>query len=335
MAATFLGLRDFLSFLLLFMYLSCFFVTDFHPNVLCVLDNQLTQTKRCFSCSSGRSCFIIHRPITIWNKHGCTSLLLPSRDLTICMNIDRNPGPPYSLLNAHLSAVSFHSMPARHSSTTSNGLANVFARKVYTRGELFSIRAQSHRWSNHFFCHRLKSLGIFTYRSRRSGFSSKLCLRTNNQAIPVICSRRCKEDMCASYNILQTFGFGTARLARKPSLNLITIECQTTVSKISTAKPAGSLQFVPSLFFSNVMSLAPKIDIVNNVAIDANVDVVCITETWLQSHIPDSVVAINGYNLIRRDRRDAVHGGVCRYAKVSTLLLFREIWKWFFWGFMD
>ena len=227
------------------------------------------------------------------------------------MDIERNPGPPNSTLNAHLSAVSLGSMPARHaSSTTSIGLVNVFVRKVYIREELFSIRAQNHRLSNNFLYYRLKSLGIFKYRGRRSGFSSKLCLRTNNQAIPTIYSRRCWEDACASYIIQQT-------LARKPSLNLITIKSQTTVSKISTAKPAASLQFVPSLLLSNVMSLAPKIDEVNSVVINANVDVVCITETWLQSHIPDSVVAINGFNLIRRDRKEAIHGGVCMYIKAS------------------
>ena len=121
--------------------------------------------------------------------------------------------------------------------------------------------------------------------------------------------------MCASYNFRQTFG--SARLARKPSYNLITIESQATVPKISTVKPAASSQYVPSLFLSNVMSLAPKIDEVNSVVSNANVDVVCITETWLQSHISDSVVAINGYNLIRRDRRDARHGGVCMYIKSS------------------
>ena len=148
------------------------------------------------------------------------------------------------------------------------------------------------------------------YRGRRSGFSSKLCLRTNNQAIPTIYPRRCWEDASASNNIQQT-------LARKPSLNLITIQSQTTVSKTSIAKPAASPQFVPSLFLSNVMSLAPKIDEVNSVVINANVDVVCITETWLQSHNPDSVVAINGFNLIRRDRKEAIHGGVCMYIKAS------------------
>lgn len=107
------------------------------------------------------------------------------------------------------------------------------------------------------------------------------------------------------------------RLARKPSVNLITVERRTTVSKTITAKPAAFSQFVPSLFLSNVMSLAPKIDEVNNVVTNANFDVVSITETLLQGHIPDSVVAIKGYNLIRRDRRDAVNGGVWMYVKES------------------
>ena len=152
------------------MYFSCFFVTDFNPNVHCVLDNRLTQMKQCFSCFNGRSCLV-----PAWNKHGCTCLLLPSRDLAICMDIENNPGPPYSLLNAHLSTVSFDSMPARHSSsTTSFGLVNVLAHKVYTWEELFSIRAQGHRWSKNFLYYGLK------YRGRRSGFSSKLCLWTNN-----------------------------------------------------------------------------------------------------------------------------------------------------------
>ena len=109
----------------------------------CVSVNQLTPSKRCFSCYNGRSCFIPHRPITTRNKHGCTCLLLPSRDLTICMDIERNPGPPCSLLDVHPSAVSFDSMPARHSfSTIAIGLVNVVARKVYTREELFVTRSE-------------------------------------------------------------------------------------------------------------------------------------------------------------------------------------------------
>ena len=66
------------------------------------------------------------------------------------------------------------------------------------QGELFSIRFQSHRWSNNFLYYRLKSLWIFKHRGRRSGYSSKLSIPTKNEAIPAICSRPCKKDRCAS-----------------------------------------------------------------------------------------------------------------------------------------
>ena len=63
------------------------------------------------------------------------------------------------------------------------------------------------------------------------------------------------------------------------------------------------------------MSLAPKIDEVSTCVQNANYDLVCITETWLRRHIPDSAVNITGYNLIRLDRKEAIHGGVCLYVK--------------------
>ncbi|XP_028516134.1 uncharacterized protein LOC114575459, partial [Exaiptasia diaphana] len=73
--------------------------------------------------------------------------------------------------------------------------------------------------------------------------------------------------------------------------------------------------FVPSLLLSNVMSLSPKIDEVRDVVLHADFDLVCITETWLRDHIPENIVAIHGYNLIRRDRINDLHGGVCVYVK--------------------
>ena len=73
--------------------------------------------------------------------------------------------------------------------------------------------------------------------------------------------------------------------------------------------------YVPSVFLSNVMSLAPKMDEVSDVITNANLDIACITETWLRDHIHDNVVCIPGYNLVRRDRIDVIHGGVCTYIK--------------------
>ena len=61
------------------------------------------------------------------------------------------------------------------------------------------------------------------------------------------------------------------------------------------------------------MSLAPKIEELRHVTQNANLDCICITESWLRSHIHDNVVALEGFNIIRRDRVECEHGGVCMY----------------------
>ena len=69
--------------------------------------------------------------------------------------------------------------------------------------------------------------------------------------------------------------------------------------------------YVPSLFVSNVMSLPPKGDELRHAVMYATLDLVCITESWLKRHIHDKVVAPDSYNIIRRDRSETEHGGVC------------------------
>ena len=49
------------------------------------------------------------------------------------------------------------------------------------------------------------------------------------------------------------------------------------------------------------MSLSPKIDEVREVIRCDNYEFVSLVETWLQNHIHDNVINIQGYNLIRRD----------------------------------
>ena len=87
-----------------------------------------------------------------------------------------------------------------------------------------------------------------------------------------------------------------------------------------TITPASPIRgpttaYVPSFLVSNVMSLAPKIDELRHVIQNANLDCICITESWLRSHIHDNVVALEGFNIIRRDRIESEHGGVCMYIK--------------------
>ena len=64
---------------------------------------------------------------------------------------------------------------------------------------------------------------------------------------------------------------------------------------------------------ANTMSLVPKLDEVQEFLLRLNVQVGCIVESWLKQHINDSVVNIEGYNIVRKDRSSREHGGVCIY----------------------
>ena len=102
-----------------------------------------------------------------------------------------------------------------------------------------------------------------------------------------------------------------------------------TISPTQQNQQEARKVYVPSVLLSNVMSLAPKVDEVSDVIKNANLDIACITETWLRDHIHDNVVCIPGYNLVRRDRIDVIHGGVCTYIKKGlkyTVLEDLTIW---------
>jgi hypothetical protein len=107
--------------------------------------------------------------------------------------------------------------------------------------------------------------------------------------------------------------------------NLITISSEK-VTAINTNKyssPNGksyptsksSKNFVPSLMLKNVMSLAPKINELHPFVLDLNLDLACITETWLRGSITDNVIHIPGYKVIRKDRIRTSHGGVCVFIR--------------------
>ena len=65
------------------------------------------------------------------------------------------------------------------------------------------------------------------------------------------------------------------------------------------------------------MSLALKIDELRHYITYSNLDLACVTETWLQEHIHNNVVAVSGFNLLCCDRKDRQHGSVCKYIKDS------------------
>ena len=70
---------------------------------------------------------------------------------------------------------------------------------------------------------------------------------------------------------------------------------------------------LPRLLISNVRSLLPKIDELEIVCKENEADLVCITESWLHSGIPDSGVSLTKYLIFRNDRLTTIGGGVCIY----------------------
>ena len=66
---------------------------------------------------------------------------------------------------------------------------------------------------------------------------------------------------------------------------------------------------------SNVMSLVPKMTEVSELILRNEVSLAFITESWLKSSVCDSLIDIPGYSVLRKDRSNESHGGICLYLK--------------------
>lgn len=66
----------------------------------------------------------------------------------------------------------------------------------------------------------------------------------------------------------------------------------------------------------NAQSLNNKIDEFRYVFCNSGVDIICVSETWFQPTICDSIYNVNGYKLLRADRQSNA-GGVAIYIKLG------------------
>ena len=93
---------------------------------------------------------------------------------------------------------------------------------------------------------------------------------------------------------------------------------------------------LPSFFVSNVRSLLPKVDELFCVLKQNDVDIACITETWLSDYSLDSAVSLQDYVFIRKDRQSPCGGiGVVLsplaylrkcYGCISDRFVYREVY---------
>ena len=70
---------------------------------------------------------------------------------------------------------------------------------------------------------------------------------------------------------------------------------------------------LPSVLVSNANHLLNKVDDLYSIVTSHEVDVVCITESWLDSSTPNTLCTIGNYEIYRKDRLCGLGGGVICY----------------------
>jgi len=66
---------------------------------------------------------------------------------------------------------------------------------------------------------------------------------------------------------------------------------------------------MPSFLLANVQSIANKIDDFHTVIRSNNIDIACLTESWLNNCVPAEATEFEGYTTYRHDRQDGRQGG--------------------------
>ncbi len=92
--------------------------------------------------------------------------------------------------------------------------------------------------------------------------------------------------------------------------------CSADTSMPSAAKLKGASHAGITVFYTNCRSLLPKVDELRLLAGSSTPGIIAITESWLDSTIAASEVAIPSYQLYRRDR-SRHGGGICLYISDS------------------
>ena len=75
---------------------------------------------------------------------------------------------------------------------------------------------------------------------------------------------------------------------------------------------------MPSVFLSNANHIFNKLDELRALTSIMSLDIICITETWLNAEIPDSAIHLPGYVVYRKDRSTGQGGGVLCFVRSNV-----------------
>ena len=175
-------------------------------------------------------------------------------------------------------------------------------------------------------------------RSRVNGVSTEYVFSVTNQAegpaeSSMICPpnyeiisesfvKNLQESTLRAYSIpvlVTNRTYNSAQVRRKQR-HLTTINTRASVPsnciKISTDTKM-SKQTVPSLLLTNACHILNKIDEVSSIVEINGPDIICISESWLDSSISDSIISIGSSYIPYRKDRETLGGGVIAYVKTA------------------
>jgi hypothetical protein len=120
--------------------------------------------------------------------------------------------------------------------------------------------------------------------------------------IPVWITNRCEQSYMSGTN----FGLASniASHSRASAHNLISVSLEKSVTNINNNRS------LPSVMLVNARSLPNKINELEILVEMQEIDIVCVTETWLKDKMPDEAIDCLGMNLCRHDRTNGAGGGV-------------------------
>ena len=75
-----------------------------------------------------------------------------------------------------------------------------------------------------------------------------------------------------------------------------------------------------NVFYANAQSIMKKMCDLEVLASEQSPDIIAVTESWINSDIPDASISLNGYTLFRKDRLDTKNGrggGILLYTKTE------------------
>ena len=121
-------------------------------------------------------------------------------------------------------------------------------------------------------------------RGKRAGLKAKADESRRRFNIPVVLSSRPRYE--------------NSSLLRPANLNNLSFVQPK--DKPARSQPPPTRHFVPSIMLSNPMSLQPKLSEVEEFLLRKNIQIGCIVESWLKPRISDTVVNIEGYNIVRK-----------------------------------